>query len=136
MDREMPWTHADFQPGAALGAIAVALDARRLALWNSIYGEIGGAAGPDGPVPHGLIVAAMMEGYIGAIQPRPPGNIHAGQRLAFTGHAVRPEARLAIAFTCKGKEIRRGRRWLALGVTIHDGDALVADGEIVSIWAR
>jgi len=134
---DSPWTFDDFEVGADLATVPVALDAGRIASWNRIYAGAGGQIDPSAEsVPHGLVVAAMMEGYIAAIQPRPPGNIHAGQTLAFTGARVKPGARLDIAFSCKAKEIRRERRWLTFGVCIRDGDRVVAEGEIASIWAK
>lgn len=131
------WTFADFEVGADLGSVTIPLDDRRIDRWNRIYGGVGGAVDPgDAAVPRGLIIAAMMEGYIGAIQPRPPGNIHAGQTLTFTDAPVRPGAQLGFGFTCKAKEIRRERRWLTIGVQICEDDRLVAEGEISSIWAK
>jgi len=135
--KDTPWIFDDFEVGTDLASLTVVLDEGRIANWNRIYGEAGGRIEPsDEAVLRGLIVAAMMEGYIGAVQPRPPGNIHAGQRLAFSGAPVRPGARLVLAYSCRAKEIRRERRWLTFGVRILDGERLVAEGEISSIWAQ
>lgn len=136
MSRDTPWTYDDFRPSAEIGSAEVVIDAQRIGLWNRIYAPAGGAAPADGPVPPGLVVAAMMEGFIRAIQPRPPGNIHAGQTLAFAGAEVRAGARLTVTFTCKAREIRRERRWVTFGVSIRDGGRLVAEGEIAAIWAK
>jgi acyl dehydratase len=134
--KDSPWTFDDFEAGADLATVPVALDEGRIASWNRIYADAGGRIDPSAEtVPRGLIVAAMMEGYIRAIQPRPPGNIHAGQTLAFTGTPVRVGARLDIAFSCQTKEFRRERRWLTFGVRVLDDDHVVAEGEISSIWA-
>lgn len=131
-----PWTYADFEPGAGIGTVEVTIDERRLGLWNRIYADAGGDARGDDAVPEGLVVAAMMEGFINVIHPRPPGNVHAGQTLSFTGARVRPGARLSVSFTCEAKEIRRERRRVTFGVRILDGNRLVAHGEIRSIWAK
>lgn len=126
------WTFDDFEPGAALGTVEVAVDARRQELWTQIYGT--GGSG-QGEVPPGLLVAAMMEAYLKVIERRPPGNVHAGQTLAFTGHRVAPGARLSFAFSCKDKVLKRERRWVTFAVRAHDGEHLALSGEISSIWA-
>lgn len=136
-ERTDAWTYDDFAVGADLGRVEVTLDERRRALWNRIYGALGDAAGAaDDSVPEGLFVAAMMEGFVDVIQPRPPGNVHAGQKIVFAGTPIRPGGRLSLAFTCVAKEIKRGRRWLTFEVAILEGPRAVARGEITTIWAR
>lgn len=125
------WVFDDFRPGSALGHLAIPLDAMRLAHWAAIYGEPAVA----GRVPSGMLVAAMMEAYLTAIQPRPPGNIHASQKLTF-GAPAAPGDRLDAEVTCLWKEVRRERRWVAFGVTLRSGDRDVLSGEIRTIWAR
>lgn len=129
-----PWTFDDFEIGAELGTLHIVVDDRRLSLWKRIYGEESLRDTTD-TVPQGLLVAAMMEGYIKAIQPRPPGNIHAGQQITFASHQVAFGASLTLAFTCLGKEFKRERRWVTFGVRVMDGDRLAMSGEISSIWA-
>ena len=75
-----------------------------------------------------------FEAYIRAIQPRPPGNVHAGQTLTFHG---RPKvgAVLTARFTVVKKEMKKERRWLTLGVEMFEGDDKLLSGEILSIWA-
>lgn len=131
-----PWTYDDFACGSAIDTVEVTIDARRVGLWNRIYGKASGEVGEGDPLPEGLVVAAMMEGFIKAIHPRPPGNIHAGQTLSFTGTRVNPGAHLSVAFTCEAKDIRRERRWVTFGVCVREGEQLIAEGEINSIWAK
>lgn len=126
------WTFDEFEPGAELGRVSIEFDERRLANWNAIYGS---SASPR-TVPSGLLVAAMMEAYLEAFQPRPPGNIHAGQKLSFAGRRVRPGARLDAYVVCIDKIFRKARRWVTFGVTLHDGRGKVLSGEIRTIWAR
>ena len=123
-----PWTFDDFEPGAAVGDATVALDARRMALWERLHGPAEG-------VPAGLVLAAMMEAYIAAIQPRPKGNVHAGQTLAFPGRRPEPGATLRFAFACRDKALKRGRRWVWFDFEADDGDGPVATGTIAAVWA-
>lgn len=129
-----PWTFDDFEVGADLGTVRIIVDDRRLSLWKRIYGRESLRDTMDA-VPQGLLVAAMMEGYIKAIQPRPPGNVHAGQQITFSSHRVAPGASLTLAFTCLDKQLKRERRWVTFGVRVTDGDRLAMSGEISSIWA-
>jgi hypothetical protein len=81
-----PWTFADFEPGHSFGSIEIRLDSSRLALWSQVFVEKAGAA----KVSSSVLVAAMTEGYLKLLQPRPPRNIHASQVLTFTGRQGRP----------------------------------------------
>ena len=130
--KDTPWTLDDFPVGEPLAEVAVALSEERAGQWTRLYGGDPLKAGD--PAPRGLAVAAMMEAYIRAIQPRPPGNVHASQTLRF---ATRPKvgATLTARFACVKKEVKKERRWLTLGVEMFDGDKKVLSGEIISIWA-
>lgn len=124
------WVFDRFQPGESLGRHAIALDDARLADWQAIYG-----AGASGSLPSGILVAAMMEAYLKAFSPRPPGNIHAAQTLAF-GDPVQPGDRLEAEVSCLWKEMRKARRWVGFGVVLKKGDRQVLAGEIRTIWAK
>lgn len=125
------WTYDDFLPGSVLGRRSIALDVQRVAHWTAIYG----APATPGLLPSGLLVAAMMEAYLRAIQPRPPGNIHASQTLRFSGTA-RPGDEIEAEVTCVAKELRRERRWVTFGVSLRSRARDVLGGEIRTIWAR
>lgn len=124
------WVFDSFQPGEALGRHVIALDDARLSDWQDIYGT-----GTEGSLPSGILVAAMMEAYLQAFSPRPPGNIHAAQTLAF-GDPVQPGDRLEAEVSCLWKEMRKARRWVGFGVVLRKGDQQVLAGEIRTIWAK
>jgi acyl dehydratase len=125
------WTFDDFLPGSVLGRLSIALDAQRIAHWTAIYG----LPTTLERLPSGLLVAAMMEAYLRAIQPRPPGNIHASQTLRFGG-AARPGDELQAEVACVAKELRRERRWVTFGVSLRNGSKNILGGEIRTIWAK
>ncbi|MWB78751.1 hypothetical protein GLS40_11990 [Pseudooceanicola sp. 216_PA32_1] len=130
-DNDEIWTFARFAPGQDFGTVTVPLDGTRLDGWQAIYGPVAGDIAPDG-----LIVAGMMEAYIRAIQPRPKGNVHAAQKLAFAPDAVARKGdtvsyRVAVA----AKEERKGRNWVTFAVRAELDGAELLSGEIVSIWA-
>ncbi|CAH1696367.1 Acyl dehydratase [Hyphomicrobiales bacterium] len=133
MDAPSPavWEFDDFRPGLELGRLAIPMNDARLAHWVAIYGE----PVVDGRVPSGMLVAAMMEAYLTAVKPRPPGNIHASQKLSF-GKPVYPGDRLDAEVTCLWKEMRKERRWVAFGVTLRNGNRDVLSGQIRTIWAK
>jgi acyl dehydratase len=125
------WVFDSFQPGQPLGSLAITLDKERLENWQAIYG----APLPAGRVPSGLLVSAMMEAYVRAIRPRPPGNVQAGQSLKF-GKPVRAGDRIDAEVSCLWKERRKGRGWVGFGVTLRCDGRVVLSGEVKSIWAE
>ncbi|GGE44840.1 hypothetical protein GCM10011360_35140 [Primorskyibacter flagellatus] len=129
MNDEM-WTFARFEPGQSFGTVTIPLDAERVAGWAAIYGAPQGDAAPDG-----LIVAGMMEAYIRAIQPRPKGNVHAAQKLAFSGAACRIGEEVVYHVSVLSAEEKRGRNWVGFGIRAEAGGRDLLRGEILSIWA-
>lgn len=125
------WVFDDFRPGTALGCVDIPLDEARLANWAAIYGPLAARE----HLPAGMLVAAMMEAYLTAVQPRPPGNIHASQKLAF-GKAARAGDRLVAEVSCISKEKRKERCWVTFGVVLRNGENDVLRGEIRTIWAK
>ena len=125
------WVFDDFHPGARLGDVSIPLDADRMTHWAAIYGK----ARTTNHVPAGMLVAAMMEAYLTVVRPRPPGNIHANQKLAFGGTA-KPGDRLEAEVRCLNKVLRNERRWITLDVRLRNGAQDVLRGEITTIWAR
>lgn len=125
------WTYGRFEPGQVFGVVDIPLDAEKRACWQAIFGE-----SPDGTLPRGMLVAAMMEAYIRAIQPRPKGNVHAAQTLDFTGHRPRWDDTISIEVSCLSKEDKKGRFWVDFGIQASARDKVVLSGTIRSIWAQ
>lgn len=123
------WTFARFEPGHVFGTIEVVADDRRRADWERVFGTAGDR------LPRGMLVAAMMEAYIRAIQPRPDGNIHAAQELGFSDAQAQWGDTVAVTVTLDGKEERKGRLWVRFGVQASVGGVAVMTGTIRSIWA-
>lgn len=125
------WVFDDFSPGQPLGNLAVTLDDAHFDNWTAIYGERSARA----RVPAGMLVAAMMKAYLNAIQPRPPGNIHASQKLVFH-RPVHAGDRLEAQVSCLSKERRKERGWVTFGVVLRVAGQDVLNGEIQTIWAK
>lgn len=125
------WVFDDFSPGQPLGHLAITLDDTRFDNWAAIYGERPASE----RVPSGMLVAAMMEAYLNAIQPRPPGNIHASQKLVFHRPACAGD-RLEAQVSCLSKERRKERGWVTFGVVLRADGHDVLNGEIRTIWAK
>lgn len=125
------WVFDDFSPGQLLGDLAITLDDTHFDNWTAIYGE----RAPSERVPAGMLVAAMMEAYLNAIQPRPPGNIHASQKLVF-GRSARAGDKLDAQVSCLSKERRKERGWVTFGVVLRVAGQDVLTGEIRTIWAK
>lgn len=127
------WTFDDFVEGERIGSIDIVVDQRRLALWHGIYSA---NSVDNDRIPQGLLTAATMEAYLRVIPKRPPGNVHAGQKLSFSDQPVTPGARLRFDFFCLGREIRKERRWISLGLRCTWDGQPVLEGQITTIWAR
>lgn len=125
------WVYDDFNPGQPLGNCAITLDDARLDNWTAIYGERPASEN----VPAGVLVAAMMEAYLNSIQPRPPGNIHASQKLVF-GRSAKAGDKLEAEVSCLSKERRKERGWVTFGVVLSVEGQDVLNGEIRTIWAK
>ena len=126
------WVFDEFEPGRELAHLSIRLDASRLEGWHAVYGP----SSETGNVPAGLLTAAMMEAYLKAFQPRPPGNVHVNQKLTFAGRQVIIGTQVDISVSCLSKEIRKERRWVTFGVTMRDGSHDILRGEALIIWAR
>lgn len=127
---EEAWTYDSLQPGHEFGETRFSIDADRVAGWAQIYG---GAEGDR--VPPGLLVVEMMRAYLDLVQPRPPGNIHAGQRLHCLDLDVPADAAITASVRCLEKTRRKGRGWVTFDVVLRSQERDVLQGEIVTIWA-
>jgi len=123
------WTYERFQPGHVFGVIPIQTDAGKRADWGRVFGPT------SDRLPRGMLVTAMMEAYIRAIQPRPDGNVHASQELAFTEAQANWGDTVLVTVSLVAKEERKGRYWVRFGIEAHVGDAQVMTGTIRSIWA-
>ncbi len=124
------WTFERFEPGQVFGEIAIEMDSGKRERWQRIYG-----ASPDNRLPSGMLVAAMMEAYIRAIQPRPKGNVHASQMLDFKPVALEWGQTVAVRISCRSKQERKGRYWVDFGAVASSASVEVMSGTIRSIWA-
>ena len=128
-EKEKLWTYDRFEVGKVFSTIDLVMDEDRRSKWVNVFGAT------SDRLPRGMMMTAMMEAYILAIQPRPDGNVHASQELKFTGEAAQWGDRLSITVMIADKEIRKERNWVRFGVTAKVGRNTVMTGTIRSIWA-
>lgn len=109
------FTFDRFEPGEVYGEHVWRLSPEAVADWRSLF--------PDddtGPLmPPGMTAAVTMRAYGALISPRPLGNIHGAQ--TYEMHRL-PEIgeTLTTTIRCENKEIRKGRRWVYLGIEARD----------------
>lgn len=126
-------TFERFQPGAAMGVASETVDEDLLKKWHALYPQDPPCAA--GEVPVGIATVLMMRAYIQVLNPRPPGNIHAGQHFTLSspiecGETVRTEMR------CVGKTLRGERRFVEFAVRATGrADRLLFTGSLNLIWA-
>ncbi|MCO5070459.1 MAG: hypothetical protein M9944_04520 [Rhizobiaceae bacterium] len=129
------WTYEDFQPGETYGSVELKLDETRLALWKEVYGDEA-RIDQTGRVPRGLLVAGMMETYLRVVSPRPPGNIHASQKLMLGSGSLKVGDTVTATVTCLDKIRRKDRGWVTIGVVMNSNGHELLRGEIRTVWAR
>lgn len=122
------WTYDRFEVGQVFGTQFIVIDEPRREMARAIYSDDPRGEGET------LLVASMMKAYIDAIQPRPPGNVHIGQTLAFVGE-LPSDGSLEFEVICAGKELRGDTRRVTFGVNARHAGQLVMAGEILTIWA-
>lgn len=119
----------DFVAGSALGQHELTIDAALLRQWQVVFPEW-----PGPPSPGGFALALAMRAYLTILPERPPGNIHAQQRLVLH-RAIETGDRIAARLSCVGKEVRSGRRRLTLSVVGKAPEGPVFDAEMTILWA-
>lgn len=125
-------TFDDFQPGAAMGHATEVVDERILDLWKQLYPW---DAVPAGELPPGLATVLLMRAYMRILTPRPPGNIHARQRMELIAPAARGEE-ITTSMQCTGKELKRERRYVEMAArSTGIGGRLLFTGAMSLIWA-
>lgn len=130
MSRVILWD--DFRPGEALGETAETFDATLSQAWQGIFGTEGAGTPAEGA---SIAVAMMMRGYLGAVKPRPPGNVHARQRFKLHARPMQGET-IRTRVSCLGKEMKRERRYIELEVHgTGNGGRAIYDGVLTLIWA-
>lgn len=132
---ESPILFEHFVPGALMGEFTDVYDARQAERWQAIFGDEASAGANNAAEGASMAVVAMMRAYLNVVTPRPPGNVHAKQKLLM--HAVpRPGEQLRVAVRCISKEWRRERRYVELQATgIGEGGRPLFDGRLNLIWA-
>lgn len=123
------WTFDRFEPGQVFGTVEIATSGEKRAQWAAVFG-----AGGD-RLPRGMMVTAMMEAYVAAIQPRPDGNVHVSQELTYTDLPVHWGDTLSVTVSCADKEEKKGRFWVRFGIDATVGGQTALTGVIRAIWA-
>lgn len=123
-------TFETFTPGQVMGRSETVLDAAKLRAWRELFPE----DDLDGVMPHGMVAAIAMRAYAEVLQPRPPGNVHAAQRFDLL-RLPRAGERLVTTITCLGKEQRRGRFRVTLGMDAAGAEGPAFRGRMTVLWA-
>ncbi|MVW70991.1 hypothetical protein GOQ25_05570 [Bordetella sp. 15P40C-2] len=124
-----------FTPGASLGTCTETYDATQVQRWRTLFGDTE-ADGAGGFAEQASIATIMMmRAYLHVVAPRPPGNIHAGQKLHMQS-LPKPGETVTLAVRCLDKTLKRDRRFVVLGVIGEGADGrAVFSGELTLIWA-
>lgn len=127
-----PMLYEDFVPGAAIGEIVLPFEPALARAWQSIFGADAGGGPAEAA---SMAVVMMMRAYLNVVTPRPPGNVHARQRMRLAG-TPRLGERIRTVMSCEHKEIRRERRYVELrAVGTGEGGRPLFDARLSLVWA-
>jgi hypothetical protein len=130
-----PILYDDFVPGAPMGEWTQVYDDEQAKRWQAIFGDAPEKEGNGASEGASMAVIAMMRGYLNVVTPRPPGNVHARQRLQMHG-IPRPGESIRLTVRCSGKALRRERKYVELTVLGNGvGDRALFDAVLTLIWA-
>lgn len=126
------FTFADFPEGEAMGSVEMVLSEAFRDRWRRVYP---GDEAAEGALPPAVSTVVLMHAWRTIVDPKPPGNVHAGQQVTVAA-TPRLGERIATAVRCLSKEERKGRKFVRLQTvsTGEDGRALFT-GETTLIWA-
>lgn len=128
-----PILFADFEPDSELGSHVIQIDEAMFALWVSLYPN-DAACRPV--MPPGMMAMVVMRGYMSTIPERPPGNIHAEQRIDLVQLPKIGDAVTTI-YRCERMEERLGRKWVYLtSNTVDDAGNTLFTGRMTTIWSQ
>ena len=121
-----------FEPGRVYGSNTETLGDALLERWAALYPWDRPAAGR---APAGIATVLTMRAYMIVLQPRPPGNVHAGSTMRHPAPIV-PGARVTTEIRCIDRQLKAGRRFVDIGSrSVDDAGHLVADGTMRLVWA-
>lgn len=104
------FTYDVYEPGKVYGTDSFVFDEAMLGKWKRVYPDDDGG----GRMPAGMIALIQQQAYKAVITPRPPGHIQGGQRFQIYG--LPPVGTtITTSVSCISKEIRKERRWVAMG---------------------
>ena len=128
---QTPLYFEDFKPAVALGTHVDVYDQVMSDRWCSIYGIDPGSGAEQASI--ALVLA--MRALLSVVAPRPPGNVHARQRMTLCALPVLGET-VQSEVTCVRKEIKRERRYVDFAVKgFGENGRSLYEAEMSLIWA-
>ncbi len=128
-----PLLFDDFVENEVIGDQSFTISEAAFTQWTGLYpGDT--ACRPY--MPPGMMAMVVMRGYMHAIPDRPPGNIHAEQRIELV-RLPKIGDTVTTTYRCDRKEERVGRKWVYLTSDTADAEGnTLFSGRMTSIWAE
>lgn len=121
-----------FSPGKAMGSASERVEPKLVEQWLQLYPW---DVPPADEAPAGVLTVLLIRAYMRVLSPRPPGNIHARQRIEVVA-PVRLGEEVTTEFTCTGKELRKERRYVDVATrSTGEGGRELSRGTMTLIWA-
>jgi acyl dehydratase len=120
----------DFAADTVLGRHVETIDDAVFEQWHAVF-----PARTGNPSPGGFAMAFAMRAYLTILPERPPGNIHARQRLTLHRPVARGES-VEASLRCVERESRGDRRKVVLAVDARADAQPWFAAEMTILWAR
>ena len=130
-----PILFADLMPNMVIGRHTDLFDQNMSDKWKSIFKDSADGDISDGAQSASIGVALAMRALLTVVAPRPPGNVHARQKIRL--HTL-PALNQSIhsEVTCLHKEIKRERRYVDFEVIGKSEEGhLIFEAQMSLIWA-
>lgn len=127
------WTFSRFVVGRLIGSSFQTISSDLRKKWEGIFED----PISDNRPPLGMAQFLVMRAYTEVVQPRPPGNIHAGQRMEIYSTPALGQCMLA-EIRCADKYVKRDRKLVIFEVTLSDQESciLLFKSKVTVFWAQ
>lgn len=127
------WTFNRFVVGHSIGSSIQTISSDLWKKWEGIFEE----PISDNRPPLGMAQFLVMRAFTDVIQPRPPGNIHVGQRMEIYSTPALGQCMLA-EIRCADKYVKSDRKLVILEVRFSDQESyiLLFKSRITIFWAQ
>lgn len=130
-----PVLYADLMPNVLMGQHIDVFDKNMSEKWQAIFNATSDNDQSDAAQRASMALVLAMRAMLTVVAPRPPGNVHARQKIT-TYELPRLNETIHSKVTCLNKEIKRDRRYVDFEVIGQSADGRkIYEAQMSLIWA-